>query len=158
MHSHTFMSVNRNSLLWSEREILPLALRGDYEKVRELLLILSCAIRDGAPLTPQLAKFLAGALGAIADGGNPNDAFCIKRKRGGRDTKAAAKKSIDRVFKIKALRHQNRKLSLEKAIAQIAEETETPEYTVQAAWRDYRDCVELDENGSVAFFDLGKKK
>ena len=153
-----YMALDRDILLRAEREILPLALREDYEQVQRLLLILSCAVRQDVPLTPLLANFLADALRTISEGGNTNDAFRIKRKRGGRDTKAAAEKAIDRVSRIKALRRGIPKLSLEKAVAQVVAETHASEDTVRAAWRDYRDCVELDESGSGYFYDLSKKK
>ena len=150
------MTLDRDILLRVEREILPLALREDYEQVQRLLLILSCAIRQGVPLTPLLANFLADALRTISEGGNTDAAFCIKRKRGGRDTKAATEKAIDRVFRVMEMRYNKPKLSLEKAFAQVAKETLASEDTIQAAWRDYRDCVELRPYGF--FFDLSKKK
>jgi len=153
-----YIHITSEMLLMLEQEKLPLALKGDYEAVKLLLLVLSFAVEQGIPLPQKLAGFLAGALRDISRGGNPGKAFCIKRKRGGRDTSEAIKRAVDRVFKIKMIRHHNPDMSLEVAIAQVAETEGASEETVKAAWRDYRNSVILNADGRSALTHSGKLK
>ncbi|MBL8421655.1 MAG: hypothetical protein JNK92_13595 [Dechloromonas sp.] len=153
-----YIKVTPENLLMLEQECLPMALKGDYEAVKLLLRVLSFAIEQGVPLPLKLAGFLAGALRDISRGGSPGNAFCIKRKRGERDVSKAIERAVNRVFMIKMVLHENPGMSIEVAIAQVAEKEGAPEDTVKAAWRDYRNGVILADDGGGAYVFYGKIK
>lgn len=153
-----YILVTLETLQWLEQEVLPEALNSDYEKVKMVLRVLSHAVEQGVPLPQKLAGFLAVALRDIAHGGNPGKAFGIKRKRGERDTSEAIERAVSRVCKIKFIRRHNPNMSIEVAIAQVAEEEGASEETVKAAWRDYRNSVILSADGRGAHVFYGKVK
>lgn len=154
--SFNYVKVDAENLLETERTFLAQGLDGDYEAIKTLLLILASAIEQGVPLTPKLALFLAKALRDISAGGNPGDAFHIKRKRGQRDTRAAAERAIACVFKVKLLLHDRPQLGLDEAFELVGNELHISFDTAKAAWRDYRHSVELSDDGSSGFFQLRK--
>lgn len=153
-----YILVTPETLLWLEKEILPGALNGDFEKVKMLLRVLSYAVEQGVPLPAKLASFLAGALREISHGGNPGKAFCIKRPRGGRDTSAATEQAVRRVYKVKVLLQEDPSISVEDAIAQVAESEKASEFTILAAWRDYSKSVALSPDGLSGHVFFGKSK
>ena len=148
-------AIDTDTLLGVERYLLPRAANGEYEAVSTLLFILSEAIRQAAPLTPKLSLFLAGALREIADGGDPQKALKIRRKRGEKDTRIAVRKNVELAYFVADFRrkHAGQKISVEDAIAEVAENRGVPEETVKAAWRDYRNNVELREGGALLRFE-----
>lgn len=144
----------REGLLRMEA-VLPRAIDGDYRALCNVLFFLSEAIKQGVPLTPKSANFLADALRRIADGGDAKEAFHIRRKRGERDTREAEDKAAFLVLSVALLRAHKpheKPMTIERAVAKVAEESATPEDTVRAAWRDYRKCVELGDDQECAFF------
>ena len=132
-------------------------IEGDYEAMRDLLSYLSQAIRQGIPLHPIHAEYLANALSDISDGADPKTAFRIRRKRGQKDTREAVTRAVGRAYKVALRLKEKPELSVEDAIAEVAEEEKAPEETVKAAWRDYRKSVELIDSG-WAYVRLEKVK
>ena len=154
--SFRYVKVDAENLLGTEQAFLVKALDGDYEALKTLLLILASAIEQGVPLTPKLAMFLAKALRDISAGGNPGDAFSIKRKRGQRDTRASAERAINCVVKVKILLHDHPQIGLDEAFELVRKELHISCDTAKAAWRDYRHSVELGVDGLPGPFQLRK--
>lgn len=147
-----YIKATPETLLWLEQDVLPKALNGDYEQVKMLLRVMSHAIEQGIPLPEKLAFFLTLALRNISQGEDPGKAFCIKRKRGERDTSAATEQAVLRVFEMKLILRDNPGMSVESARGIVSDAKNIPDETLKAAWRDYKDCVELKESGAIVFF------
>ena len=127
---------------------MPSAAEGNWPAMSVALFVLSEAIRQGVPLGPEDAAFVSNALRETANGVDPKAAFRIRRKRGGKDTRAAAERAVARVVKVKNLRAHNN-LSLEKAIGVVADEEGASSDTVRKAWREYQHCISTADGWAV---------
>lgn len=154
-----YLCVTKENLLQAEKLIPSQAISGGYPAVCNLLMILSEALVQEVSLTPKLRDFLADALREMSEGGDPMGAFKIKRKRGEKDTRGAVERNVMLAANVaKLLGEKCNGMSVEKAIVKIAEKACVPEETVKAAWRDYRNSVELNEWGAFLTFAKVKKR
>jgi hypothetical protein len=118
----------------AEELLLTSAKGGEIEAIQSLLLIVSEAIRDGCPLTEDVADFIATALANIHGGMNGDEAFGIKRRRGGRDTRASRQRTYFMADCVERLRHHSG-CTLELALAKVSERFCASTDTVKLAWK-----------------------
>lgn len=119
----------------AEELLLPKAERGEVWAIWNLLAILSDALNDNAPISERCSAYLAEALIRIANGGNANVAFGIRRKRGERDLRKKRAQAFLRAYRVEKERLKN--TTLETAISRVAESEGAKEDTVKAAWKKH---------------------
>lgn len=118
----------------AEELLLTSAKGGEIEAIRSVLLIVSEAIRDGCPLTDDLASFISTALANIHGGMNSDQAFGIKRRRGGKDTRASSQRAYLMADGVERLRHHSG-CTLELAVEEVSKRFFVPIDTVKSAWK-----------------------
>jgi len=151
MAEYEYIVVTPEALELLEQEILPRALNGDYEAVKIVLRVLSYAVTQGVPLPEKLSSFLAEALIAIANGGDPKTAFKILRGRGKRDTTNAEKKAQIMALKVKSRILEMRGMSVERVIGQVATEMHASPDAVWKAWKKYKNNMVFSDGSGVVF-------
>jgi hypothetical protein len=120
----------------AEDLLLPKAIKGELWAIQNLLLLVSKAIADECPLTPGVAEYVASALRAIYEGGNADDAFRIKRKRGEKDTRRARRKAFMLATSIVQKMQLDSK-TLDCAASEVAAKHYVSEDTAKKAWKDH---------------------
>jgi hypothetical protein len=141
----------------AEELLLTSAMEGELEAIQSLLLIVSEAIRDGCPLTNGVADFISKALANIHGGMKGDDAFGIKRKRGGKDTRAPRGRAYFMADCVERLRHHSG-LTLELAIEEVSERFSAPPDTAKLAWKknykEVRRSFEIEKRSFGAIHEV----
>src|SRR5574343_9114 len=140
----------------AERILLASAREGDLDAIQSLLLISSEAIRDKCPLTNEVADFIAKALANASHGMNADDAFGIKRKRGGKDTRASKQRAYSMTDCVERLRHHY-DLTLEDAIEDVAPKFFASPHTVKLAWKKNHKEVQRNLDLELKIFGAVQK-
>lgn len=133
----------------AEELLLPSAKGGEIEAIQSLLLIVSEAIRDGCPLTKDVADFISTALANIHAGMSGDKAFGIQRRRGGKDTRASRQRAYFMADCVERLRRHSG-CTLDLAITKVSERFFASTDTVKLAWK--KNHKEVSQ-----YFDLEKR-
>ena len=117
---------------------VPLFLRqfeetGDSSAARKLLMCAASALRHGEPLSQPVATFIADGLDRIIEGDASGDAFGVRRGRG--EKASRYKKTVrDFQYTMDVWERRSQGMTLENAIAAVADEKGENEATVRRAW------------------------
>jgi hypothetical protein len=122
------------SMNLAEKILLPKVQQGELWAIQNVLRLVAEALDDGVRIKGGIANYVANALRRIHAGEKSDTAFGIKRKRGEKDNRKARAKAFLYAHQIEYFR-MTEHLSLEVAIAKVAEAYGATEDTVKRGWK-----------------------